>query len=128
MKMGKTIVLYDRHCFLCQQSKKWIEKLDWLNRLSWISLQQYAEDHSVSKDKLKSMQAEIHAITPNDHEHVGYDAMKVIFIRCPLTFVMGLFMYIPKTKIIGKPLYRLIAQNRYRLFKSKCENGSCGIH
>ncbi|WP_036843511.1 thiol-disulfide oxidoreductase DCC family protein [Pontibacillus marinus] len=126
--MRKTMVLYDRYCFLCQQSKKWLEKMDWLNRLRWVSLQEYSQKHTISEDKMKAMKAELHAITPDQKEHVGYDAMKVAFIRCPLTFVLGILMYIPKSGIVGKPVYRFIAKNRYRLFKSKCKNGSCGIH
>lgn len=126
--MAKTIVLYDRNCFLCQQSKRWIQKIDWLHRLSWIPLQEYVKDHSISDEKVSAMKAEIHAYTPNKEEKVGYYAMRSILVRCPLTFIVALLMYIPKSGIVGKPLYRWIAKNRYRIFKSKCEEGACKLH
>lgn len=126
--MEKTKVLYDGNCFLCQQSKRWINKIDWLNKLSWVSLQDYEQQHSLEPEEKKAIQSEIHVFTPGGKVLVGYEAMRFIFLHCPITFIGALFMYIPKTGVVGKPLYRLIAKNRYRIFKSRCKDGSCSIH
>ncbi|WP_222599153.1 thiol-disulfide oxidoreductase DCC family protein, partial [Aquibacillus kalidii] len=125
--MGKPVILYDQYCYLCQQTKRIITALDWLNRLKWESLQKYSKDHTVTEQEKKMMEGEIHIKRENKEDLKGFYAVRFILLRCPLTTIIGALSYVPKAEIIGVPIYRWIARNRYRLFKDKCENGSCQI-
>ncbi|WP_386062391.1 thiol-disulfide oxidoreductase DCC family protein [Thalassobacillus hwangdonensis] len=126
--MQKSHVLYDGHCYLCQQSKRIFQKLDWIGKFDWVSLQHYERQFPISEEKSAAIKRELHVILPSGKELSGYGAVAYMLTRCPLTFPLGLIASIPGAGLIGKPLYRFIAKNRYRMFKDKCENGACNIH
>lgn len=126
--MTKPIVLYDETCYLCRQSKKIVKKIDWLHIFNWESLQTYEKNYPLTKEKKQAIKEELHVITPKRQQKVGYQSIRYILLRCPPTFLLGLLLYIPKSHVIGDPIYRWVAKNRYRLFKDKCENGACNIH
>ncbi|MDL4842572.1 thiol-disulfide oxidoreductase DCC family protein [Aquibacillus rhizosphaerae] len=125
--LDKPIILFDEQCYLCRQSKRIISKIDWFNQFKWLSLQQYERNQqltSVQKDAIKS---EMHLIKKNGEVLVGFFAIRYILLHCPLTALAGLVSYVPKSDVIGNPMYRLVARNRYQLFKNKCDNGVCRI-
>ncbi|MRH44791.1 DUF393 domain-containing protein [Aquibacillus halophilus] len=124
--MNQATVLYDETCYLCQQSKKIIQLIDWLRVFEWQSLQTYSGNHILTDEQLSEMEGEIHLITKKDSVLVGYFAVRYILLRCPITVIIGLLMYIPKSPKVGVPAYRWVAKNRYQLFKKKCK-GVCKI-
>ncbi|SDK09056.1 thiol-disulfide oxidoreductase DCC family protein [Sediminibacillus albus] len=124
---SKSIVLYDKDCYLCQQTKKIIHILDWFKVFDWVSLQKYEQTNLLSNQEKEAIRGEIHIIMPNGNRITGYQAVRFMLIRCLLTMPLGILMYIPKSEIIGEPLYKWIAKNRYQLFKNKCTNGVCKI-
>ncbi|UFT98169.1 DUF393 domain-containing protein [Radiobacillus kanasensis] len=125
--MGKTAVLYDRDCYLCNQTKRIVNKLDWFRRFQWISFQAYQQEHTLSEEEKRKLAGELHILTDKGETYSGYFAIRYMLLQCPLTFLLGACMSIPGAKYVGIPVYRWIARNRYRLFKSKCENGVCKI-
>lgn len=123
----KTIALYDKTCSLCKESKRIFQKLDWLKQINWLSLQEYEQIGPIQVIDSKSLRKELHIITPNGRILKGYFAIRYLFVHFPITVLLGLLLYIPFTPIIGKPIYRLIANNRHRLLKRKCDDGSCSL-
>ncbi|MCP3028309.1 DCC1-like thiol-disulfide oxidoreductase family protein [Halobacillus sp. A5] len=123
--MNKPIILYDENCYLCRQTKLILQTFDWFNLFKWMAIQK--EDVSKFKININDLSKELHLITPSKKILKGYDSLRYAFIRTPLTFVVGAFMYMPGMRVIGEPLYRLIAKNRYRIFKNRCKNGSCSM-
>ncbi|MFC7063913.1 thiol-disulfide oxidoreductase DCC family protein [Halobacillus seohaensis] len=122
--MSKIEVLYDEHCYLCQQSKNIFKFLDWFQMIKWQSLQRFDQEISIDKEELHK---EIHVINSKQVVRRGYEAMTYLFLRTPITFFLGLIMSIPGTNKVGDPIYRWIANHRYRLFEKRCRNGSCSI-
>lgn len=122
----KTIALYDKTCSLCKESKRIFQKIDWLNQINWISLQEYEQYNQVKIDS-KSLRRELHIITPRGKILKGFYAIRYLFIQFPATALFGFLLYIPFTPIIGEWVYRIIAKNRHRFLKSKCDNGSCSL-
>ncbi|KHE67058.1 thiol-disulfide oxidoreductase DCC family protein [Halobacillus sp. BBL2006] len=125
--MNKPIVLYDGACYLCNQSKRFFQKLDWMAKMEWISLQEYEKFTDLSDYQRKAINQELHVRFPTGYEMKGYDAVTYLMRKCPLTFILGLIFSIPGSGMIGKPLYSLVARNRYKLFKNKCKNGTCTL-
>ncbi|WP_077625013.1 thiol-disulfide oxidoreductase DCC family protein [Sediminibacillus massiliensis] len=124
----KPVVLFDRNCYLCQQSKKVIKFLDWLKVFDLYSLQEYEKTQPTLSSRAKEMlRGEIHVIKPNGETVAGYQAVRYILARIILTSPLGWLMYLPKSEIIGDPVYRWIAKNRYKLFQDKCTDGSCKL-
>ncbi|WP_157967323.1 MULTISPECIES: thiol-disulfide oxidoreductase DCC family protein [Paraliobacillus] len=126
--MAKNIILYDQFCYLCQQSKKIITALDWFNVFEWKSLQSYQATNKLSEEEKQELVGEIHLRKKNGETLTGFYAVRFVLLRCVLTFWLGVLAYLPKADLIGNPLYRWVAKNRYHLFKNKCENGTCRIH
>ncbi|SDM12370.1 thiol-disulfide oxidoreductase DCC family protein [Sediminibacillus halophilus] len=123
----KSIVLYDGDCYLCRQTKQTIKLLDWFGSFRWLSLQEYEKRQSVTSKQREAIRGEIHLVKPDGKISTGYQAVRFMLARCPLTAPLGILMYLPYAEVIGDPLYRLIAKNRYRIFKNKCTNGVCKL-
>ncbi len=122
----KTIALYDNTCSLCKESKRIFQKIDWLKQIEWIALQDYGENNKIKIDN-KSLRRELHIIIPSGKILKGYYAVRYLFVHFPITALIGVLLYIPFTPLIGEPVYRIIAKNRHRFLKSKCDNGSCSL-
>ena len=123
----KTIALYDKTCSLCKESKRLFQKMDWCRRVEWISLQEYEQMDKTFPLNEKDLRRELHLITSSGKIVKGFYAIRYLLLLFPLTMLVGLILYIPFTPVIGKPIYRLIARNRYRFLKGKCESGSCSL-
>ena len=126
--MIKNLILYDKYCYLCNQSKKIIKAIDWFRVFDWQSLQSYEKTTILSDQKKRALEGEIHLIKSSGESLTGFYAIRHILLRCVLTFWLGALLYLPKADQIGNPIYRWVAKNRYRMFKNKCENGTCRIH
>lgn len=124
----KSLVLYDQDCYLCKQSKKIMNVIDWFRVFKWESLQQYQDRKALTKHDREALAGEIHLKKSDGTTLQGFYAVRYILLRCPITCWIGLLSYLPKADLIGKPIYRWIAKNRYRLFKNKCKDGTCRIH
>ncbi|SIS44071.1 thiol-disulfide oxidoreductase DCC family protein [Salimicrobium flavidum] len=125
--MKKSIVLYDAECPLCINTKKWVTLFDWNNRLIWLSLQRLTEYTSLSLQKEREIREQLHLYDPLRKEHVGYDAVTYICEECPMLYGIGKILAIPEVRTLGLPVYRFIADNRYRVGVHDCKDGSCSI-
>lgn len=125
---NKIIALYDHHCILCQKSKQWFMSLDWFHQIEWISLQKMEEENTLPFGITgKDLRRELHVLTKEQTLFVGFYAIRKIFLQFPLTYIVGLVLYLPFADKIGVPLYRIIAKNRYRFFRKKCKDGNCSL-
>lgn len=128
MGTEKLIVLFDSSCILCQQTKKVLKKFDWLNQVNWISLQEYSHLNPVHTFDPIELRRELHVVDHKGNVTKGFYAVRKLFLLFPLTFIPGLFMYIPYASLVGNPLYKWIAANRHKFLRKKCDNGSCTLH
>ncbi|NHM33127.1 thiol-disulfide oxidoreductase DCC family protein [Neobacillus terrae] len=123
----KMIPLYDAKCSLCQETKKWFEKLDWLNKVQWTSLQEYENPGGEKQFKSADLRKEMHLLLPSGRVLKGFYAVRKLMIHFPLTFLPGMILYFPFMDRIGVPAYRWTAKNRYRFLRKNCKDGSCSI-
>lgn len=120
-------VLYDGKCSLCKESKRIFEKLDWQQKVTWLSLQEYERTYGETSFSPAELRKEIHLITSSGKVVKGYNAVRLIMLQSPPVFVLGLIMYLPLVPLIGKPIYKLVAKNRHKFFRKKCDDGSCAL-
>ncbi|SDJ63587.1 thiol-disulfide oxidoreductase DCC family protein [Salimicrobium halophilum] len=125
--MKKSVVLYDAECPLCIRTKKWVTLFDWNNRLLWLSLQQMEAQTALSSEKKQEIREQLHLYDPDRQEHIGYDAVTYICKECPLLYGLGRILGVPAIRKAGIPVYRYIANNRYRVGIHDCKDGSCSI-
>ncbi|WP_347862519.1 DUF393 domain-containing protein [Salimicrobium sp. PL1-032A] len=125
--MKKSVVLYDEQCPLCISTKKWVERLDWNNRLLWLSLQQMEAHTDLGERKKQDIREQLHLYDPKRREHVGFDAVTYICKECPLLYGFGKIFAWPAVRKAGIPVYRFIADNRYRVGIHDCRDGACSV-
>lgn len=123
----KITALYDENCILCQETKGRLEKIDKLGKVEWLSLQQFERAAGENPFDPKELRKELHIILPNNRVLKGFDAVRKLLLISPLTFGMGLILYIPFVPLIGRPIYRWVAKNRHLFMKNKCNDGSCSL-
>lgn len=65
--------------------------------------------------KTEDFQNSLHVIFKDGRVYTGSDAFRVVFLRMPLMFLIGLLMGIPPLSWILRVLYPYLAKNRYKL-------------
>lgn len=123
----KMLALYDGQCSLCRETKKWCQKLDSRQKVEWISLQEYEKKKPHSSLKASDLRREMHVILPDGRIVVGYWAVRKLMLAFPTTYLFGLLLHLPFVHLVGNPVYRLIARNRYKWKRKNCDNGSCTL-
>lgn len=104
----KDIVLYDQNCRFCKATKRLFERLDWMHVVDWRPLQG-ARDIGFSQEELMR---EIHLIAPDGSVKKGFFAIRRMLLRFPMTGLIGLIMYLPFLKPVGRFGYSAVADNR----------------
>lgn len=122
--MKKLIVLYDSQCQLCVQTKRWFEKFDWFLQIRWTPLDHY-DLTDQANIRSEDVRREIHVVEKNRNLYKGFSAVRKIMLVCPPTFFLAILLYFPYAKKIGDPLYQIIAKNRHKLLRKKCQSGNC---
>ena len=123
----KILSLYDEKCSLCQTSKKSFMKLDWLHKVRWVSLQGYEKDEQSLLLNRSDLRKELHIILPSGRLLKGFYAIRRLLLCFPITFLIGVFLYLPFMPIIGNPVYKWIAKNRYKWLRKNCKGDSCSL-
>ncbi|GGF32993.1 hypothetical protein GCM10010954_35200 [Halobacillus andaensis] len=93
--MSKVKTVYVENCYLCQQSKRAFELLDWFHVLRWESLQNFEDISEFESFTRESLTKEIHLVTSGGNTLKGYQAIRYLFLRMPLTLYIGLMISIP---------------------------------
>ena len=119
-KYKKPLIIYDGSCGLCTGGTKWLHYLDWFNRFEIAPYQDKSLPSLFPKISLPAYEEAVHVIFPNEKVYKGADALRIIFLRMPLTFIFGIIAAIPPMPWILRRLYPILARNRYRL-GGRCE-------
>ena len=118
MSRTKYIVIYDGDCGFCESSVNLMKKLDWLRRFAFVPFQ---DDQVLQKYKgltKEICEKEIYLVKENGEKKIysgGYDALKIMSLHLPLTFLISWFFFLPGVTQTGKTIYKLIAQNRHKI-------------
>lgn len=117
---AKPVVIYDGSCGLCAGNLKWLYRLDWLHQFEAAPYQDSSLYSRFPQLKPEECEKALQVVFPNGRIFSGADAFRVIFLRMPLTFLVGLLMRIPPLPSLLRRLYPILAKNRYR-WGGKCE-------
>lgn len=121
----KPQVLYDGACPFCLKSIDLLKRLDWDKTLAYVDMR---SDHpTIQKlDVNPEFLDQMHVLPPGaDRPLDGFDAVRWLTWRLPLTWLLTPFLYLPGVPRLGQQLYLWIARNRFRLVP--CHHGVCGI-
>ncbi|MEK7467490.1 MAG: DUF393 domain-containing protein [Planctomycetota bacterium] len=104
-------VIYDGDCGICEATRCYGERLDWLGRFRWRPNQEegVAADHPGLKRE--DLERAIH-VAGGGRTLAGFEAVRFLMLRWPLTCWLGALMHLPGVSIPGSAAYRWVADHR----------------
>ncbi len=124
--------LYDGNCVICQSTCETMRALDWLKRIEFIDLHEDAvwQDRFPKLGRARLM-AEIHVIDDAGSIFAGFAGSRRMLRELPLGLPLWLLLQLPGSEVIGRRVYRFIANRRYRINAllgnelPDCADGNC---
>ena len=107
---------YDGKCGICITAKNFTEKLDRQHNIRFVNLweaEELIKDTSIKKTDLAE---EIHVIAKEGEIYRGYFAIKYLAANIFWLRPLRLLFKLPFIDFIGVKLYKIVAQNRLKLF------------
>lgn len=104
---------YDGECGMCSGLVRLLRALDWMHRLRWVSSQSLeVPPRGLSRE---SLETSAYLETRSGVLREGFYAIRSLLLQIPLTFPIGLVMWLPWIDRLGVPVYRWVARNRHRI-------------
>ena len=136
MSATHTTFYYDGDCGMCVAFVRRVARFDRRGRVVWTPYQSLdpspanpANPESVADLNtslnaptpgvtLDDMDRAAYTITPDGAVSEGFYAIRALLKAIPALAPLGLLMSIPGVSLIGRPVYRLVANNRRRISQS----------
>ena len=121
------VLIYDGHCRLCTAQ---ISKLPWWDcqdRLSYLSLHDPRVAQRYPQLPPERLQEEMAIVDRRGVVHWGPEALRYLARRLRRLWWAAPLLYVPGSMLLWRPLYRWIANNRYRL-SGVCDDDACATH
>lgn len=111
--MGR-IIVWDDTCAFCRAWVEWARRLDWLRVHQFIGASQPAAYEGTGLTREQAAGA-VQLIWPGGRAS-GFDAVRRILLRLPLTAVPAALLWVPPIAWLGPAVYRRIAARRHCLY------------
>jgi predicted DCC family thiol-disulfide oxidoreductase YuxK len=118
-------VFYDEDCQFCRDSMKLLKQLDRDNLTEAVPLSEKVLDELHVPATLDECFAQMHIVSRTGQMLVGYFAILRLAKLFPQTRVLAWLAQRLLPSAIGCRLYRMIANNRYRL--RRCDSEHCKL-
>ena len=122
------VVLYDGHCGICTAGVKRLLWWDCQKRLAYLSIHDPEVQRrwpDLSHDRLMQ---EMAIVDRDGNRYWGPEALRYLTRRLRRLWWAAPLAYFPGSMLLWRPLYRLVARNRYRFSAKNCDNGACSLH
>jgi predicted DCC family thiol-disulfide oxidoreductase YuxK len=123
---GASLLIYDGNCHFCLASLEKLKIMDLFGTLKLIDLHRH-ELKSIHQELTKERAiSQLHLIEPDGRLYGGFAVFRRICFTMPMLYPLIPIFYFPGMGLIGPPIYRLIAKNRYLFhFNPTCKNNAC---
>lgn len=133
MSSAHTTFYYDGDCGMCVAFVRRVARFDRRGRVVWTPYQSLddapADSESVAYQNstlhalppgvtLADMDRAAYTVSPDGAVSEGFYAIRALMKAIPALAPLGLLMSIPGVSLIGRPVYRLVADNRRRISQS----------
>mgnify|MGYP001221512393 CR=1 FL=1 len=120
---GKTSLLYDGTCGLCQRSVCFLSQMDSLGRLQYVDFHDEKLRKKIDPSlKFADLDKAMHMKSASGRTEKGFDGFRMISWDIIWLWPIAPFLYIPGIPVIGRIIYAEIAKRR-----KKCDHESCAI-
>ncbi len=122
------VVIYDGQCQICTTQ---VGKLAWWDcqgKLAYLSLHDPLVESRWPDLSHDLLMREMVIIDQRGRRHWGPEAIRYLTRRLRRLWWASPFLHFPGSMVVGRPLYRWIARNRYRLSGQTCPDTACSMH
>ena len=107
-------VIFDGECGFCLRAIRIGKRLDWWRRMEWRARLAPGVNERFPQLSQEETHRRMVSIRTDGRACGGFYAVRDILLQLPLTMLPALLLYLPGMSVVGVPLYRWIATNRYR--------------
>jgi predicted DCC family thiol-disulfide oxidoreductase YuxK len=125
------VVLYDGHCRFCTKGVRQLLFWDSRDKLAYLSLHDPEVKRRWPDISHERLMNEMCIIDQKGNRYWGPEAVRYLTRRLRRLWWAAPFLYFPGSMLVWRPLYRFVANNRYRLLgkTEACdEGGTCSLH
>ena len=123
------VVVYDGDCKICTAQVRKLPWWDCQQRLSYLSLHDPEVARRWPDMSHERLMTEMCIVDTRGRRHWGPEAIRYLTRRLRRMWWAAPLLHFPGSMLLGRPLYRWIAKNRYRLSGNEaCENDACQLH
>ncbi len=123
------VVVYDGHCRFCTEGVKSLLFWDCQGKLSYLSLHDPEVQRRWPDISHERLMQEMCIIDTKGNRYWGPEAVRYLTRRLRRLWWAAPFAFFPGSMLLWRPLYRLVAKNRYRFRGKTCdEGGTCSLH
>ena len=111
-KMGDMEMIYDGECGFCVRSMAWLLAFDGLEQ---IRIRDF-RTHPSAVVSAAQLEKALYTVLPGGRALPGFEAYRYVVLRVPGLWWLVPFFYVPVvSRLLGRPIYNWVAQNRSRL-------------
>ncbi|MDA1209240.1 MAG: DCC1-like thiol-disulfide oxidoreductase family protein [bacterium] len=122
-RKGKTHLLFDGHCGLCQRSVCFLHQMDSLGRLDFVDFHDEKRRKKIDPTlKFADLDKAMHMKTVDGRTEKGFDGFRMISWDIIWLWPIAPLLYIPGIPVIGRRIYAEIAKRR-----RKCDHEGCAM-
>lgn len=127
MAVQKHWVIFDGDCGFCQASVRLIKGLDWFQLFGFTPFQEVNRVPRLSGLVLSELSQSLHCVSINSQVTRAAEAVRFIAVRCPLTSLPALLLWLPGAMWLAEKLYGWVARHRLEISKFVGIKISCKI-
>ena len=120
---GRSVILFDGVCELCNTGVGWIRERDRAGRFEFLPYQSDEARRRYPDLDPERLAEAMHVVAPNGEVRAGVDAAPWVFGALPGWRWLARSLALPGARAVARPVYAWVARRR-RLFRSP---GSCPL-
>lgn len=124
---GRYAMLYDGACRICTSQAQTVEAYNDDGLIEILDMNTPEARARFPQVTPAMAQRELHLVAPDGTFYQGAEAVRETLLRLPSLRGLGELMRLPGAMIVARPLYALVARNRYLLGgrSEPCADGVC---
>lgn len=129
MTANRYTLLFDGNCRICTSQAELVARYDAVHRIEPLDTNTPEARARFPQVTPAAARRELHVVAPDGTLYRGPEAVRETLLRLPRLRLLGQFMRLPGVMLLARPIYRLVARNRYLLGgrTAACDGDSCRI-
>jgi predicted DCC family thiol-disulfide oxidoreductase YuxK len=129
MTANRYALLYDGNCRICTGQAALVARYDSARRIEPLDMNTPEARARFPQVTPAAARRELHLVAPDGALYRGPEAVRETLLRLPRLWALGQLMRLPGVMALARPIYRLVARNRYLLGgrAAGCDGDACRL-